>query len=163
MEIDNRELKKELAFYADSFMSVHKNEDFVIRVYSRNINDTLQRYTISDEIDYNMRNGCPYNFKSRIKDMDILFVMWNADPNQSLAVIPIFKLDSAGVAEEARRYFPKIYKKYGMKDYRNLVIIYEPELIHLTFLRNKLIGKYKMRGMPGDRVPVCVNKKIIYI
>ena len=51
MEIDNIELKKELAFYVDSFNAAHKGEDFVIRVYCRDINDTLKRYTISDEID----------------------------------------------------------------------------------------------------------------
>lgn len=163
MEIDNQDLKRELAFYVDSLDSIHKGEDYVIRVYCRDISNILKRYTISDEIDYYLWNNCPYNFKSKIKDKDILFVMWAPDPKQSLSMFPIFKLDSASVAKETKKYFPKIYKKYGLIDYRNPEILYEPPLIYLTFLRNKLIGKYRSRGLPGDHVPVNVNKRIIYM
>lgn len=155
MEIDNSELKNELAFYADSLDSIHKGEDYVIRVYCRDINDSIKRYTISDEVDYLGWNNCPYNFKCKVKDKDILFVMWNLNPKQLLSMFPIFKLND--------KDFPKIYKKYGLKDYRNPWLIYEPELIHLTFLREKLIGKYKSMGMIGEHVPVRINNKIIYM
>ena len=163
MEIDNSELKNELVFYVDSLDSIHKGEDYVIRVYCRDINDSIKRYTISDEVDYLGWNNCPYNFKCKVKDKDILFVMWNSNPKQSLSVFPIFKLNDKDFAKEANKYFPKIYKKYGLKDYRNPWVIYEPELIHLTFLREKLIGKYKSMGMIGEHVPVRINNKIIYM
>lgn len=163
MEIDNQDLKNELTFYVDSLDSIHKGEDYVIRVYCRDISNTLKRYTISDEIDYDLWDRCPYNFKSRVHGKDILFVMWTVDPGQPLAVSPVFKLDDRNLAKEAKKYFPKIYKKYGLKDSRYPQAIYEPDLIYLTFLRNKLIGKYRSMGLPGDHVPVNINKKIIYM
>ena len=163
MEIDNQDLKKELAFYVDSLDSIHKGEDYVIRVYCRDISNILKRYTISDEIDYDSWNRCPYNFKSKVHGKDILFVMWTANPRQSLAMSPVFKLDDKSFGKEVKKYFPKIYKKYGLKDSRYPQIIYEPDLIYLTFLGNKLIGKYVSRGLPGDHVPVNINKKIIYM
>lgn len=141
MEIDNLDLKRELAFYVDSLDSVHKGVDYVIRVYCRDVNDTLKRYTIFDEIDYNLWKKCSYNYKSRVNGKDILFVMWTVDPNQSLNLLPVFKLDDESFVKDAERCFPKIYKKYGLKDYRYPEIIYEPELIHLTFSKDKLIGK----------------------
>lgn len=163
MEIDNQDLKRELAFYVDSLDSIHKGEDYVIRVYCRDINNTLKRYTISDEIDYDLWDRCPYNFKSKVHGKDILFVMWTVNPRQSLAMSPVFKLDDESFAKEAKKYFPKIYKKYGLKDFRYPQVIYEPDLIYLTFLRNKLIGKCRSMGLPGDHVPVNINKKNIYM
>lgn len=46
MEIDNQDLKRELAFYVDSLDSIHKGEDYVIRVYCRDISNILKLYNI---------------------------------------------------------------------------------------------------------------------
>ena len=161
--ITNHELKEQLAFYVDSLNDVHKGEEYVIRVYYRNVNDSVTRYTISDEIDYNIWYECAYNFKSKIKEKDILFVMYSATPMSLQSKTPFFKFDEKRFAEEAKKYFPKIYQKYGLTTYRTSEIIYEPELIHLTFLRDKLIGKCRRRGMPGDNVPVNMNDTIVYL
>lgn len=160
MLIDNSELKKEIAFYVDSLDTVHKNEDYVIRVYCKDINDSIQRYCLTDEIDYDLWNKCPYHFRAKVHNKDILFVMSAGYP--SLAIYnPYFKMNDEDYSKIVQKYFPKIYRKYGLTTFRYPQITYEPDLIFLTFLRGRLISKYRSRGMPEDKIAIHLNDTTI--
>lgn len=163
MEIANTDLKEELKFCVDSLNSIHQGQDYAIRVYCQNINDSIRRFTVSTEIDYDIWYHCPYHFKSKVGGKDILFVMLAGQETDRGFEKPFFTLDSTRYSNVVKKYFPKIYKKYGLQNYRNPEVIYEPPLIHLTFLNGKLIGKCHEMGMPSDRVPVNIGGKTVYL
>ena len=153
LEINNKELTKQIIEYKHFIDSLCQGRSFVLTVYCCELNDSANKYVISKE---SSAFGFPinsYNFKCKVEDFDVLFIMVSGlvnSPDYGKTDLNFFKVKQPVILEDIKKYFPEEYKYFIKNGNFPPPDMFEPEILHLTFVRDKLVKKIYRRGSFKD-------------
>ena len=153
LEINNKELTKQIIEYKHFIDSLSQGRSFVLTVYCLEINDSVNKYVVSFISSAFGLSNHSYHFKCKVEDFDVLFIMVSGlvnSPDYGKTDLNFFKVKQPVILADIKKYFPEEYKdfiKYGNFPPPDM---FEPEILHLTFVRDKLVKKIYRRGSFKD-------------
>jgi len=153
LEINNKELIKQIIEYKHFIESLNQANSFVLKIYCLELNDSVNKYVISKESSaFGFLNNS-YNFKCKVEDFDVLFIMVSGlvnSPDYGKTNLNFFKVKQSIILEDIKKYFPEDYKYFMKNGNFPPPDMFEPEILHLTFIRGKLVKKAYKRGYFRD-------------
>ena len=153
LEINNKELIKQIIEYKHFIESLNQANSFVLKIYCLELNDSVNKYVISKESSAFGFSNNSYNFKCKVEDFDVLFIMVSGlvnSPDYGKTNLNFFKVKQSIILEDIKKYFPEDYKYFMKNGNFPPPDIFEPEILHLTFIRDKLVKKAYKRGYFRD-------------
>ena len=146
VELDNPVLEDEIISYDKSLKSSMGQQPYMVDVFCREINDSVQRYVITSIVDVEFLDDFPFHFVCNVRGIPVLFTMMAGRDNWNFRNKPFFKLNEEKKADMMRSLFSKI-------------ITYDPTNVYLTFYDNKLVGKEVHQGLYRDVAKYRINGK----
>lgn len=153
LEINNLELSGQIMEYKNYLDSTLSNKPYILRVSCFEINDSTSKYVISSDIQAYSFAMEPYHFKCKLNKTDVYFTMASGivkSNDYGKTNNNFFKVSQNAIIEDVKKYFPKDYQYYLKYGQYPMNYIYDPELLYLTFIENRLVKKTYKRGLPND-------------
>jgi len=153
IEINNPILLQQIREYKSYCDKINKGKAYIIRVYCREINDSTNKFVISNELNAIAFKMTPYHFKCKVDNFDVFFVMLSGIvENNSYTEKDknFFRVNENVLLNDIKGYFPIAYKLYKKNNYFTFNYIHDPENLYLIFVHDKLIGKKLKRGMYNE-------------
>ena len=153
IEINNKELSKQIVEYKHFIDSLSKGRPFVINVYCSEINDSVNKYIVDKTSSGFGFYSYPYHFKCKVNDFEVFFIMVSGlvnSPDYGKTDLNFFIVKQSIILEDLKNYFPEDYKCFMKNGNFPPPDLFEPEILHLTFVREKLVKKTYKRGSYRD-------------
>lgn len=147
LELNNSELEREISIYMSN-VKFKNEQNSIIHVYCKDIDDSTSQYVIGAEIDPNMIKDMPYNFVCLVDNRKVFFTMLAGIDKNYFGKNNMFILKNDTYLEFVKNNFPKEYERIKHKKTDDVYLLYEPEMYYLTFTNNKLVKKEIRRGVP---------------
>lgn len=157
LEINNKELERQIIEYASYTDSTMNNSTYILNVYCFEVNDSTSRYVISSDIEPKSMKDIPYHFICKVGERDVFFTMLAGVVRKDWGKRNFFILKESAYVDFVEKYFPEKYKEYleferkklaGTPIPEKLLDFYEPEMCYLTFVYDKLVKKEMRSGLP---------------
>jgi len=157
LEINNKELEKQIVEYKNQTDSLLGDKSYFLQVYCMEVNDSTNRYVITSEISEKMLDVLPYHFVCKVDGQDVYFTMLAGIERVHWPPHNFFKLKQSVYEQFMKKHFPENYKTYmdnkrkkaeGIEVYETMFDLYEPDMYYLTFVRDKLVKKESRSGLP---------------
>ena len=152
VELNNPILEKEIISYNKSIKSSMGQQSYLIDVFCKEINDSVQRYVISSVVSIKHLDDFPCHFVCKVRDIPVLFTMMAGRDNWNFKNKPFFRLNKKKRADMERSFFPG-------KSNDSAFSIYDPANVYLTFCNNRLVGKEVHQGLYRDASKYRINGK----
>lgn len=163
LELNDPVLEREIIEYDKATKKRRGSNPYILTLYSKTLNDSVQRYVIGSTISTQYMTDSPYSFPFKVAGKPVLY--YSQEMGNVFFNDKIFRLKESTRVAIMRKYFPEEYKEWcrslkvrdGMKRY--VAYTYDPVLCYLTFCKGKIVGKTMKGGCYTDRVPYTINGK----
>lgn len=160
--LNNKALEREIMEYSKFVEQEHKNNEYVIHVYCKNINDSITRYVLNYNLDPGSLFPDRLSFICSVDGKDVFFTVMAAAP--PFCRRNFFAVKDEAMAKIIRKNFPKYYNEMiNKKGQEQVFTINDGKLWFLTFLYDKLIGKTVRPGHHIDKSQAIIDGKEVWI
>jgi len=153
IEINNPILLQKIQKYKSYTDKINNGKPYIIRVYCREINDSTNKFVITNELNAIAFKMTSYHFKCKVDNFEVFFVMLSGVvENNSYTEKDknFFRVNEKVLLNDIKCHFPIAYKLYKKNGYFTFDFIHDPENLYLVFIHDKLVSEKFKRGMYSE-------------